>query len=84
MTRVYGVDQDGGEEADDEASGKEVAKPHMHQRPASNLTPRGSLDMFGRNSSFGKMPGLAEESPWEALNEVGSICRRNLVCLELR
>lgn len=61
--------QDGAEEADDEASGKEVAKSHAHQQAASlDMTGRGGSH-FGHGKSFGIMPQMNEESLWDHLNE---------------
>ena len=65
------VEQDGGEEADDERPVKATVKPHVHQQAASlHISGRGSA-YFTRCGSLGRMSGVAEESPWEALNEVG-------------
>lgn len=66
------VEQDGGEEADDERPVKATTvKPHVHQQAASlHISGRGSA-YFTRCGSLGRMSGVAEESPWDALNEVG-------------
>ena len=70
------MEQDGGEEADDERPGKATVKPHVHQQPASlDISGRGSA-YFTRCGSLGRMSGVAEESPWDALNEVGDVLVR--------
>eukprot|EP00904_Undaria_pinnatifida_P009250 jgi/Undpi1/5455/HiC_scaffold_2.g00734.m1 len=59
----------GGEEADDERPGKATAKPHVPQQPTSlDISGRGNA-YFTRCGSLGRMSGVAEESPWDTLNE---------------
>lgn len=69
---LCGIAQTGGEEADDERPGKATAKPHVPQQPTSlDISGRGNA-YFTRCGSLGRMSGVAEESPWDTLNEVGS------------
>lgn len=76
LIRCLILKQDGGDEADDEGSGKAANKSHVHQQAASlNITAARGSTCFSRANSFGRKPGVGEElGHWESLNEVGSVC----------